>query len=77
MAEKPIVLKSINDTGDGRCVDIFQRPDGTYGFDEFRRDSEDARGWYPVGFFAALVFLSEEDALGEARSRVVWLKNSF
>ena len=24
-----------------RCVDIFSRPDGTFGFEEFRRDPED------------------------------------
>ena len=24
-----------------RCVDVFSRPDGTFGFEEFRRDPED------------------------------------
>jgi len=27
-----------------RCVDVFARPDGTFGFEEFRRDPEDM-GW--------------------------------
>ena len=29
MAHKNIVLKSINDQGESRCVDIFKRPDDT------------------------------------------------
>ena len=73
MAEKPIVLKSINIEDGSRCVDLFERPDGTYGFEEFRRDHEDRRGWFPIGFYADLVFLSEEAALHQARSKVTWL----
>jgi hypothetical protein len=35
------VLASI-ETDDGlRCVDLFRRPDGTFGYQEFRRDPED------------------------------------
>ena len=34
MAGKNIVLKSINIQGAGRCVDIFMRPDETFGFAE-------------------------------------------
>jgi hypothetical protein len=35
------VLASI-ETGDGhRCVDLFRRLDGTFGYEEFRRDPED------------------------------------
>ena len=78
MSPKNKVLSSINAPGscaggENRCVDIFQRPDGTFGFEEYRRDSEDGRGWFPVGFFAGLIFDSAEAALGEARMRVIWL----
>ena len=66
MARKDIVLKSINFQGEGRCVDIFMRPDGTFGFEEFRRDIEDDR-----------VFESEDDALLEARSKVSWLNDAM
>ena len=77
MARKDIVLKSINFQGEGRCVDIFMRPDGTFGFEEFRRDIEDDRGWFPIGVFGDRVFESEDDALLEARSKVSWLNDAM
>ena len=77
MPVKPIVVTSINAPGESRCVDIFERPDGSFGFEEFRRDSEDARGWFPVGFFAEQVFESAEAALAEARRRVSWLNEAM
>jgi len=48
MAHENKVIRSVNLDGETICVDIFQRPDGTYGFDEFRRDPEDGRGWSGV-----------------------------
>ena len=76
MAGKNLVLKSINSDGETRCVDIFRRPDGTYGFEEFRRDVEDNRGWFPVGNFGDLIFDDEELASSEARSKVSWLREA-
>jgi len=35
------VLASPSTPAVDRCVDIFSRPDGTFGFEEFRRDPED------------------------------------
>ncbi len=32
MADKNIVLKSINFHGESRCIDIFMRPNGTFEF---------------------------------------------
>jgi len=37
--EKNLVLRSIESDLGNLCVDIFLRPDGTYGFEEFRRDA--------------------------------------
>jgi hypothetical protein len=36
-----LVLASWQSSDRFRCVDIFRRPDGSYGFEEFRRDPED------------------------------------
>ena len=77
MTEKNRVLRSINAEGETRCVDIFQRPDGSFGFEEFRRDSEDNRGWFPIGRHDRTRFSSADDALTAARSRVVWLKDAM
>ena len=39
-----VVLESL-ETDDGlRCVDLFRRPDGSFGYEEFRRDPEERRG---------------------------------
>jgi hypothetical protein len=73
MAHANKVIRSIND-GDGlRCVDVFQCPDGGYGFEEYRRDPEDGRGWAPIGHQAARVFDSAGAALAAAREAVGWL----
>jgi len=77
MRQKNRVLKSINNEDESRCVDIFLRGEKTFGFEEFRRDFEDNRGWFPIGFFGDLVFDSEGDALGEAVVKVKWLKESL
>jgi hypothetical protein len=56
-----------------RCVDIFRRPDGTFGFEEFRRDAEDMGLWTPVAYFSAREYSNEADALAAARDAVPWL----
>ncbi len=73
MAHKNKVMRSINLVGDRICVDIFLRPDGTYGFDEYRRDPEDTNGWYCIGHFGEQVFEDADAALGKAKESVVWL----
>jgi len=67
------VLNSIqNDAGD-HCVDIFRRDDGSFGFEEYRRDPEDGRGWFSLRHYAGLVFDTEESALARAKATVAWL----
>ncbi|MGY3586463.1 hypothetical protein ACVIGB_004477 [Bradyrhizobium sp. USDA 4341] len=70
------VLRSINDEGASRCVDIFVRPEGTIGFEEYRRDVEDGRGWFPVGGHSSRVFHEEGAALEAAMADVPWLRRA-
>jgi hypothetical protein len=56
-----------------RCVDIFARPDGTFGFEEFRRDPEDMGAWTPIAYYSQREFPTEADALAAAREAVSWL----
>jgi hypothetical protein len=42
------VVASFNSPAGDHCVDIFLRDDGTFGFEEYRRDPEDMRGWFPL-----------------------------
>jgi len=68
-----IVLASPENPEGNRCVDVFRRPDGTFGFEEFRRDPEDAGAWTPVRFFSAQSFVSTAAARAAARAAVPWL----
>jgi len=81
MAEKPPeknrVLRSIETPDSGRCVDFFVRPDGTFGFEEYRRDMEDGRGWFPIGFHAEKIFKSDEESEEKALATVSWLKDAL
>jgi hypothetical protein len=67
------VLASPSTAAVDRCVDIFSRPDGTFGFEEFRRDPEDIGAWTPVAYYSGREFSTEEDALAAARVAVPWL----
>ena len=73
MANSNVVLHSINSVDHSKCVDIFMRPDGTYGFEEFRHDFEDTQGWQAIGGFRTFIFFKEGEVLEAARRHVVWL----
>jgi hypothetical protein len=68
------VIASLHNTEADRCVDIVRRPDGTFGFQEFRRDAEDGGGWTLVSDHPHLSFAREEEAVASARATVVWLR---
>jgi hypothetical protein len=67
------VLASPSTPSVDRCVDIFVRPDGTFGFEEFRRDAEDMGAWTPVAYFSGRSYATEVAALDAARESVRWL----
>ena len=72
MPEKPIVLASYeNETAD-RCVDIFRRADGSYGFEEYRRDPEDRGTWTRVGRFGDRVYATRGAAEVAAAAAIAW-----
>jgi hypothetical protein len=73
MAHVNKVTRSIETPDGGRCVDLYRRADASFGFEEYRRDPEDAGGWFPVGHHADAAFDTEAAALAEARHRVAWL----
>jgi hypothetical protein len=68
-----LVVASPSTAAVDRCVDVFVRPDGTYGFEEFRRDPEDMGAWTPVAAFSSGEFATESAALEAARLAVPWL----
>jgi hypothetical protein len=68
-----LVFASIENLEHDRCVDLFSRPDETYGFEEFRRDPEDGGAWTPVQFYSGAAYASSDEALDEAKKFVPWL----
>lgn len=77
MAHANTILRSINLDGARVCVDIFARPDGSFGFDEYRRDPEDGRGWFSIGHHGAGRYDSADTALRAARRAVAWLDDAL
>ena len=68
-----LVVRSIENGEHDRCVDIFRRPDGTHGFEEFRRDPEDQGLWTPMRYYSSAVFADQVAAVAAARRAVPWL----
>jgi hypothetical protein len=71
-----LVFISIENSDHDRCVDLFSRPDGTFGFEEFRRDVEDRGEWTPVSYWSNLIHPSRGSALEAAMQSVAWLEDA-
>lgn len=70
---KDRVLASLENALGNACVDIVVRADGSFGFEEFRRDPEDGGLWQRLNRYSQLSFPTEEDARSAARRCVPWL----
>lgn len=68
-----LVFDSLENDQHDRCVDLFSRPDGSFGFEEFRRDPEDSGHWTPVAYHSAVRFETAAAAATAARENVPWL----
>ena len=66
------VYRSIESEDGIRCVDFFLRPDGTFGFEEFRRDPEDRGDWTPVAYYSAIAYPTEDVAIERALAHILW-----
>jgi hypothetical protein len=67
-----LVLASHQTPEGDRCVDIFSRPNGTFGFEEFRKDPEDMGAWTPVRYFSGLEYPTEDAVIEAAMSAIPW-----
>jgi hypothetical protein len=67
------VLASYQTSDADRCVDVFSRPEGTFGFEEFRRDPEDMGVWTPAAYYSRLEFGTVAAARTAAERAVAWL----
>ena len=55
------------------AVDVFSRPEGTFGFEEFRRDPEDMGSWTPAAYYSRQEFGSVAAVRTAAERAVPWL----
>lgn len=67
-----VVFASVENDEHDKCVDIFYRPDGTFGFEEFRRDVEDAGQWTPLGYYSGSPYPTSLAAYDAAEANVPW-----
>jgi hypothetical protein len=72
-----LVFVSIENFEHDRCVDLFSRHDGSYGFEEFRRDVEDRGEWTPFQYYSGSTYASREAALAGATRSVTWLADAI
>ncbi|CAN5410387.1 hypothetical protein BH10PSE17_BH10PSE17_27010 [soil metagenome] len=70
---KNIVLHSLESAGGERCIDLFERPDGSFGYEEFRREPEDQGAWRSMARYSTLRFDSEAQARAAAIAATPWL----
>jgi membrane-associated phospholipid phosphatase len=71
-----LVFASIENFEHDRCVDLFSRPDGDFGFEEFRRDIEDSGSWTPVAYYSGASYPSRQAAFEAACRSVAWLSEA-
>ncbi len=67
------VLESLHNSAADRCVDVFVRDDGTFGYEEYRRDYEDGEVWFPLHRYSHQIFRTQDQALAQAKATVLWL----
>ena len=75
--KKKFVVRSINNSDQSLCIDIFKRNDNTFGFEEYRRDKETYEGWYKVKMCEHYIYLTEKEAFSNACKYVHWLRENI
>jgi hypothetical protein len=69
------VITTLHNDDAHRCVKIIKRSDGTFAFNEFRRDPEDAGGWTLVRENAGGPYATQAQAVAAARDDIAWLRD--
>ena len=76
-AVKNKVLESFENPEATHCVDIFVRGDGSFGFEEFRRDAEDGGLWQCLHKYGNAAYETGPLALDAAKDAVAWLDKAL
>jgi hypothetical protein len=70
------VLASLESEDGAQCVDFFVRKDGTFGFEQYRREYDSCSRWQSLSKYSQLSFASGQEALRAAKQYVSWLSQS-
>jgi hypothetical protein len=72
---KRMIKKTLLKSDGMRKVEIFQRDDKTFGFEELEFGIEE-NAWYEVGRYSIAIIDSLDNPIKEAQGRVRWLADS-
>ena len=67
-----VVRKTFTKLDGSRKAEIFERADGTFGFEELAYAHDEA-AWFPAGKYSVAIIDSMDRAISEARGRIAWL----
>ncbi len=67
-----IVLDSYSSLDGLFCVDIFEHPQGGFGFEHLRSDPEDHGRWTAIGGFSSTRYDTKEAAITQAQTAIPW-----
>jgi hypothetical protein len=76
MAKNYRVINSFENQQRNKCVDIIQVEDGTFRFQEWRRDCEDLHGWFLLQDSLPIAYNTEEKAVSSATKTIIWLRDA-
>ena len=69
-----VVRKTFTKLDGSRKAEIFERADGTFGFEELAY-ADDEAAWFPFGKYSIAIIDSMDHALSEAVGRIAWLSD--
>lgn len=67
-----VIRKTFTKLDGSRRVEIFERADGTFGFEELAY-ANDEGAWLPSGKYSVAIIDSMDRAISEAIGRIAWL----
>ena len=73
MENKLSVVKSIHNSDQTLCIDIFSQNNGNFAFQKFRRDIEDPSQWFPVSSLTETTYSDISQLENYLRKQFTWL----
>ena len=68
-----VVVASLENAEGTRCVDLIERDDGSFVFNECRRDPEDGGRWTLIAEYTSTAYPTRDAVTRAAAARIPWL----